>query len=114
MEMTSAKPAEPAPTSAGGTAPKGSARWSVVWIVGMFAIFVGERMIGSGSTRTVATAGGLVLVLGALAARFVRAGKSPADRRKLEHTLLALYAVGLGAVLLYMMQSDLWASAFRQ
>jgi len=114
MEMTpDAKPAEAARTSSGAV-PKGSGRWSIVWLVGMFAIFIGERMIGSGSSRTVATAGGLVLVLAALAARFVRAGKSPADRRKVEHTLLALYAVGLAGVLFYVIQSDLWAAAFKQ
>lgn len=115
MEMTSdAKPAAPPPARAGGAVPQSSARWSILWIVGMFAVFVGERMIGSGSTRTVATAGGLVLVLAAMAIRFVRAGKAPPDRRKVEQTLLALYAVGLLAVLLYVIQSDLWASAFRQ
>jgi hypothetical protein len=88
------------------------ARWSIVWAVGMFAIFLGERMIGSGTTRTIATAGGLVLVIGAMVMRFIRAGKAPADRRKVEQTLLALYGVGLGAVVLYVVQSDLWASAF--
>jgi hypothetical protein len=96
---------------------RGSGRWSVLWAVGMFAIFLGERMVGSGTSRTVATAGGLVLVLAAMAARFVRAGQagnaSP-DRRTLEHTLLALYAVGMVAVLLYVIQSDLWTSAFKQ
>jgi hypothetical protein len=90
----------------------GGARWSIVWAVGMFAIFLGERMIGSGTTRTIATAGGLLLVIGAMVMRFIRAGKAPADRRKVEQTLLALYGLGLGAVVLYGVQSDLWASAF--
>jgi len=80
----------------------------------MFAIFVGERMIGSGGTRTIATSLGLLLVIGAMVMRFIRAGKAAPDRRKLEQTLLALYAVGLGAVVLYGVQSDLWASAFTQ
>ena len=88
------------------------ARWSIVWAVGMFAIFLGERMIGSGTTRTIATAGGLLLVIGAMVMRFIRAGKAPADRRKVEQTLLALYGLGLAAVVLYGVQSDLWASAF--
>jgi hypothetical protein len=112
MELTpGSKPA--APANAGGPLG-GSGRWSVLWAVGMLAIFVGERMIGSGSARTVLTAGGLVFVLGAMAARFVRAGKQSPDRRTVEHTLLALYAIGLGAVVLYVVQSDLWASAFNQ
>jgi gliding motility-associatede transport system auxiliary component len=95
-----------------GAAPGGSGRWSVVWGIGMLAIFVGERMIGSGSGRTVATAAGFLLLIGAMVARFVRAGKAAPDRRRLENTLLALYALGLAAVLLYVMQSDLWSSAF--
>lgn len=90
----------------------GSGRWSMMWAAGMFAIFIGERMIGSGTSRTIATSLGLLLVLGAMVTRFVRAGKASPDRRKLEQTLLALYALGLGAVVLYGMQSDLWASAF--
>src|SRR4029079_13934452 len=93
---------------------RSGARWSIVWAIGMFAIFLGERMIGSGTTRTMATSAGLLLVLGAMVMRFLRAGKSPPDRRAVEHTLLALYAVGLGAVVLYGIQSDLWASAFGQ
>ena len=69
-------------------------------------------MIGSGTSRTIATVTGFLLVIGAMAMRFVRAGNATPDRRKYEQTLLALYAVGLGAVLLYVIQSDLWASAF--
>jgi len=80
----------------------------------MFAIFVGERIVGSGTVRAVATGAGLVAVIAAMAMRFVRAGKAPADRKKLEQRLVALYALGLGAVLLYVMQSDLWSSAFNQ
>src|SRR5262245_19307107 len=114
MEVTAdaKKPSPPAPAAGPGALRSGSGRWSILWAVGMLAIFVGERLIGSGGTRTVATAAGLVMVIGAMAARFVRAGGATADRRKLEQTLLALYAVGLGAFVLYVAQSDLWASAF--
>jgi hypothetical protein len=110
MEVTRGQRAD-AP-AAGGALTSGSGRWSVLWGAGMLAIFVGERMIGSGSSRTVATALGFLLVLAAIVVRFVRAGKASPDRRKLENTLLTLYAVGLGAILLYVMQSDLWSSAF--
>jgi len=109
--MKTPKAAKPA---SDGALLRGSGRWSVVWALGMFAIFLGERMIGSGGSRTVATVIGLLLVIGAMAVRFIRAGQASTDRRKLEHTLLALYAIGLGAVLLYVIQSDLWASAFKQ
>jgi len=97
-----------------GKGLRGSARWSVLWALGMFAIFLGERIVGSGTMRAVATGAGLVAVIAAMAMRFVRAGKAPADRKKLEQRLVALYALGLGAVLLYVMQSDLWSSAFNQ
>jgi hypothetical protein len=110
----SKKPAKPASSGGPGALQRGSGRWSLLWAIGMLAIFVGERMIGSGSSRTVATAAGLVMVIGAMAARFVRAGGAAPDRRKLEQTLLILYAVGLGAVLMYVAQSDLWATAFKQ
>ena len=112
MEMTSGTK-KTAATPAGAPA-SGSGRWSVLWALGMFAIFLGERMIGSGTSRTIATVTGLVLVIGAIAVRFARAGAGGPDRRKFEQTLLVLYAVGLGAVLLYVIQSDLWASAFKQ
>src|SRR5688572_273113 len=114
MEMTPGTKTSAAAPKPGAAPATGSGRWSLLWALGMFAIFLGERMIGSGGTRTIATVTGLVLVIGAMAMRFVRAGGAAPDRRKYEHTMLALYAVGLGAVLLYVIQSDLWASAFKQ
>ena len=55
-EAASAKPAKPA-----GAPASGSGRWSLLWALGMLAIFLGERMIGSGGSRTIATVTGLVL-----------------------------------------------------
>jgi hypothetical protein len=89
-----------------------SARWSWLWAAGMLLVFVGERMIGAGKSRGVATSLGLVAVLAAMAVRFVRARAAAPDRRKVEETLLGLYALGLLAVVLYMVQSDLWTSLF--
>src|SRR5436190_14577564 len=114
MEMTPDSKKAPAGTPKPAAPAQGSGRWSLIWGLGMFAIFLGERMIGSGTSRTIATVIGLLLVIGAMAMRFVRAGNATPDRRKYEQTLLALYAVGLGAVLLYVIQSDLWAAAFKQ
>ena len=94
---------------------QGSGRWSLIWALGMFAIFLGERMIGSGRSRTVAT------VLGpgagdrrdgrALRARRQRGPRPPQARAA---RCWRCTRVGLGAVLLYVIQSDLWASAFKQ
>ena len=84
----------------------GSGRWSAVYAAGMLAIFTGERVIGTGSSRAGATILGVVLVLAAMVVRMVRAGKASPDRRRVERTLLGLYALGLLAILLYFVQSD--------
>ena len=93
--------------STGVAVVKPSARWSALWGAGMLAIFFGERMIGAGGARAAATIGGLVLVVAAIAVRAGRAAAAAPDRRHVERTLLALYAVGLLAVALYFIQSDL-------
>jgi hypothetical protein len=87
----------------------GSGRWSALWFAGMLAIFTGERLIGGGKsgTRAAVTILGLLLVLAAMAIRFVRAGQAAPDRRTVEKTQLGLYGLGLFAVLLYFWQSDL-------
>ena len=84
-----------------------SARWSGLWGLGMLGIFIGERMIGAGGGRAVATIGGLCLVLAAMAVRFGRARGAAPDRRQVEQRLLGLYGLGLLAVALYFVQSDL-------
>jgi hypothetical protein len=84
-----------------------SARWSGLWGLGMLAIFIGERMIGAGGGRAVATIGGLCLVLAAMVVRFGRARGAAPDRRQVEQRLLGLYGLGLLAVALYFVQSDL-------
>jgi hypothetical protein len=99
MEMTS--------EVTSGAAAKPSGRWSALWGAGMFAIFLGERMIGAGGARAVATVGGLVLVIAAMVVRAGRAGHATPDRRTVERTLLGLYGLGLFAVLVYFVQSDL-------
>jgi hypothetical protein len=89
-----------------------SGRWSALWAAGMLLMFVGERLIGSGKARAVATVAGLLAVLAAMALRFLRAGNAHPDRAKVERTLLGLYGLALFAVVLYVCQSDLWASLF--
>ncbi len=84
-----------------------SARWSALWGLGMLAIFLGERMIGAGAARGVATIGGLLLVVAVIAVRAARSAAAAPDRRKVERMLLGFYALGLLAVALYFVQSDL-------
>jgi hypothetical protein len=88
-----------------GRSPSG--RWSALWGVGMLAIFFGERMIGAGTARGVATIGGLLLVIAAIAVRAARSASAAPDRRQVERILLGFYALGLFAVALYFVQSDL-------
>jgi len=96
-----------AEAEAQGGGQSGSARWSVLWGVGMLLVFLGERMIGSGGSRIVATILGLLLALAAVLARVLRARQAPADRQRVELLLTRLYCLGLLAVALYFVQSDL-------
>ena len=90
----------PAPKLAGG------ARWSGLFAVGMLLVFTGERLIGSGTGRGVATIAGLLAAIAALIVRIMRAQGAAPDRREAEGTLARLYALGLFALLLYFIQSD--------
>jgi hypothetical protein len=95
--------------STSGSARLGaSARWSALWGLGMVLVFIGERAMGAGggASRAVATLGGLALVVVAMLARVRRAGQATAERRQAEGMLLRLYGLGLFAVVLYFVQSD--------
>jgi hypothetical protein len=81
--------------------------WSVLYFGGMLLAFIGERVVGAGTSRGVTTGLGIALAAVALAARATRAKRAPADRRVVEMMLLALYAIGIFAVALYLIQSDL-------
>jgi hypothetical protein len=72
----------------------------------MALLFTGERILGSEKPRAVASILGVGLLLLAMIARVVRAGKSAPDRRAVEQQLQSMYALGLLAVALYFVQSD--------
>jgi hypothetical protein len=84
----------------------GSARWSALWGLGMLLVFVGERAVGTGHARAVSTVAGLLAVLGALAVRLLRARGAEPDQRRVENTLAQLYAIGVVALVIYFVQSD--------
>jgi len=86
---------------------KSSARWSALWGAGMLAIFFGERLIGSGTARGVATIAGLVMVFAAIGVRAGRTRAAAPDRAQVERKLLGFYLLGVGALVLYFIQSDL-------
>jgi hypothetical protein len=80
--------------------------WSALYFAGMLLAFVGERVIGAGTPRLLTTGLGIALAAAALAARATRAKRAPADRRSVETMLLSLYAIGIFAVAVYLVQSD--------
>lgn len=84
-----------------------SGRWSALWAAGMLAIFFGERLIGAGTGRGVATILGLLMVFAAMGVRAARIRSAAPDRAPVERTLLGFYGLGLLAVVLYFIQSDL-------
>jgi hypothetical protein len=87
---------------------KSGAIWSAVWGVGMLVIFLGERIIGgSGGGRIGALVVGLALAIGAMIVRARRARGAGEDRRVAEKILFRLYGLGLLAILMYVVQSDL-------
>jgi hypothetical protein len=80
---------------------------SLLYLLGMVGIFLGERVLDSGSTQTLCTVVGLLLILGAIAVRGLRLTLLPPGYRFPERALLLLYAVGAVAVGLYFLNSDL-------
>lgn len=80
---------------------------SLLLTVGLFAVFVGERLVGAGPWRAL-TAMGVALVTFALVARATRATR-PGENRHVEQRLLLLYGLAAFALLLYFAQSDLLA-----
>jgi ABC-type uncharacterized transport system len=82
---------------------------SVAYVLGMVGIFLGERVLDTGGVRNAAILIGLALLLAAVAARAVRQATVPAGYRLPERALLALYVIGLVAVGLHFLNSDLLA-----
>jgi hypothetical protein len=85
---------------------------TLVYVAGLLAVFIGERILGAGTGRVVLGALGVALTLGAVAWRFARMRSAAADRRAVEGWGLGLYGLGLVALLLYFVQSDAGAALF--
>jgi len=83
-----------------------SGLWSALYGLGMALVFTGERIIGTGTSRAAASGLGVLLLLVALVARLVRGGRSTPDRAIVERKFQAMYALGLLAVAMYFVQSD--------
>ncbi|HME91790.1 MAG TPA: ABC transporter, partial [Myxococcaceae bacterium] len=83
--------------------------WSILYLVGLLSVYLGERIVTPGRMRAAFTVGGVVLLVIAIAVRALRVHGAQGDRRRIELYLLGLYFVGLAGLLLYFAQSDVWA-----
>jgi hypothetical protein len=88
-----------------------SRSWPVSLILGIGLVFLyaGERIVESGTSRAVMSGLGAVIVLFAAGLRFIRSRQASADRSTVESWLLYLQLGVVGSLLLYLLQSDLWA-----
>lgn len=102
MALTSAAPRAPAPPRTLGP----SGLWSSLYVIGMLLIFLGERIIGTGTARAGASGLGVLFLLIALVARLARAIRATPDRAAVERQFQFMYVLGLLAVALYFVQSD--------
>lgn len=85
--------------------------WSAAFVAGAFMIFIGERVLGSGTGRIVLTSLGALLAVASTAIRALR--MRVVDQRAhaqgaggAERVLFRLSLLGLGALALYFLQSD--------
>lgn len=95
-----------APSNQGITRRPSSARWTGLFGAGMALIFVGERLVGAGKARTALTALGLAALVVAIVQRGLRARAADGEARRIEVLILALMGLGLLALKLYFVQSD--------
>jgi len=81
---------------------------SAVYGLGLFGVYLGERIIDAGKATTIATVAGLALVVIGLVARGLELGRQPAARRPSERLLMGLAAAGAVALGLYFLNSNLF------
>lgn len=104
MALNVAPPA--AGSSSGGKRLGPSGPWSAIYGTGMALIFLGERVVGTGTSRAAASILGVLCLLVAMGARLVRGAGATPDRRAVERQFQSMYVLGLLAVALYFAQSD--------
>lgn len=80
---------------------------SVLFGLGLVLVYVGERILAVGKPSATLTIAGLVLLLAATGARAHQAAVRPAGSRHAERSLLLLQVVGLVAIGLFFLGSDL-------
>ncbi|CAM4324944.1 ABC transporter [Corallococcus sp. ZKHCc1 1396] len=85
---------------------------TVAFVSGLVAVFLAERVLGVGSGRVALAALGTAVAVGATGWRGVRMLAAPPARRPAERWVLALYGVGLAALVLYFLQGDVGTALF--
>lgn len=98
-------------TAPAGREAAGSRSWpvSVIFGIGLVLIYVGERITESASSRAILSGLGAIVVLFSIGLRFIRSGQASGERAVVEKSFIDFQVIGLGALLLYFIQSDLWA-----
>ena len=86
---------------------------SILYFAGMLLTYVSERVIAAGNGRAL-TAVGVALVFAATMLRAVRRQRADRDRKPAEQLFLLLMLTGWLALMLYFVQSDLWARLFEE
>jgi hypothetical protein len=81
---------------------------SVFMVLGLLAIYIGERIVDAGNQRIGVTAVGAVILVGSLAYRALRMRSSDGERRSVEKALLGLGLVALAALAIYFATSDVF------
>jgi hypothetical protein len=83
---------------------------SALYVAGLVAVFLGERVAGTGTERLVLSGPGLALLGLAVAWRVARVGRASGGWRVLERWLLGLFLLGGLGLALYFLPSDAGAS----
>lgn len=84
--------------------------WSIIFGVGLVALYVGERLIGAGSLRTMISGAAALAIVATLAVRGLRMARARGERARVERSLFLLALISVVALGLYVAQSDLWAN----
>ncbi len=85
---------------------------SLAFLFGLVLVYVGERIMTPGTSRKVMTLVGLAVALAPVVVRALRWRKAEGERRTVERMLLLLKAAAVGALLMYFLQSDVFAAIF--
>jgi hypothetical protein len=85
---------------------------SIIMAVGLVLAWVGERIVEAPVARGSLTGIGALLVAAAFVIRLARSRMGEGEARRIHGWLAALHGLALGALALYVAQSDIWTRNF--